>query len=103
MIGKGLAEIFGTMMLVLSLTPSRIGIIALVMSKAGPASCRASDSSATANKNAATNNPQSATRFITPPENPWVRFASSAQWLAQDLLEVRRAWSWMRAIASGDH
>ena len=38
LIGNGLPAFLGTKMLVLSFTPSRIGIIALVISKAGPAS-----------------------------------------------------------------
>jgi len=49
-IGKGLAAFFGAKMLVLSFTPC-IGITVLLRSKAGPASCRASDRNARAKMN----------------------------------------------------
>src|SRR5262249_33307382 len=74
MIGRGPAAFFGIKMLVLSSTPSRIGIMALVRSKAGPASCRAADRNATAKmsvatNNPATNNPGSVMRFISSPNS----------------------------------
>src|SRR5262245_55889077 len=70
MIGSGLPAFFGTKTLVLSFTPSRIGIIALVISKPDSASWRASDCSAIAKMNVAMNIPQSVMRFIDPPNNP---------------------------------